>query len=348
MTLRESEREAREGGHDAPAAAACGKQPVTAPAADATLARLIQEELSAACGFSIGCLGAIAEFHDPAAEICSDDGGSTAVSDRGAMRIKLRGGESALAYEALSAADDAWQYGIAVIAPRERGIGPARPVLTELHPDTDAIQARDRDALLFDLGVGMPNVDYCVRTAEPALIACLRRYAGQPVAQAGHPLIEAMIEASPHRVAVSSVGRIEVYQPIDRHKTPLGPHTHLLPALLARRRTHSANIPLPPRSVPLLTLHPENPLLDEEGRRRPFASAAYERFESVLAAYGLPEYVNEKQRLRAAISAGSDATAYRTPRSRAGRLAMRITLRQLLHVPPAQGGLERWLARYRR
>ena len=345
MTLRETESDARANEARAGLSAARTER---VPAGNAALVRLLQEQLrDATCGISIGCLGAIAEFHDAEADVHDDACGVTAISTRGALRIALRGSESVLAYEALSAADDAWQYGIAVLNRHERGNGPARAVLTELGADADAIRAHDRAAVLFDLGVGMPNVDYCVRTSEAALIARLRQHIGEKVAQAGHPLIEAVIEASPHRVALSGVGRIEVYQAIDRHKTPSGPHTHLLPALLARRRTHSANIPLPPRCVPLVTLHPENPLFDAEGQRRPFAQIAYARFEAVLAAHGLPEYVEEKARLRAAVAAGEDPADYRAPRGRSGRLAMRIALRQLLHGP-AHRTLEQWLARHRR
>ena len=316
----------------------------------ATLLQFIHTELSTHhCAVSIGCLGAIAEFHDETATVTlADDDTLTGASPRGALRLRLRDGASAIAYEALSAHDDAWQYGIALTARGRGSRGPSRTVLTELGPDRDAIRSSDRAQLLFDLGVGMPNVDYCVRTADAALIARLRADCGQRVTITGNALIEALIDASPHRVALSPLARIEVYQAIDRHRTPSGPHTHLLPDLLARRRTHAANLPLPAQTLPLVTLHPENPLFDRNGHRRPFAPTAYARFQTTLERHGVPAYVEEKQRLRAALVTGVVPERYVRPRTRAGRLALRIALRQLAHdgVDAATGAM--WRAHFRR
>ena len=51
-----------------------------------------------------------------------------------------------------------------------------------------------------------------------------------------------ILAANPHRVFISRLGRIEVYQPIPppSGKSPEGPHTHVLPRLLQSRRTHPA------------------------------------------------------------------------------------------------------------
>jgi hypothetical protein len=294
------------------------------------------------CGFSIGCLGALAEFQDPAAASVPD-GGFMAVSDRGAIRVEHTAAASAIAYESLSGTADAWQCGIVFVTHANDGPGRARAVLTELTPDADAIRPCDRQSLLFDLGIGMPNVDYCVRTDDADLIAFLRRHAGMAVAQDGHRVLERIVDASPHRVALSALGRIEVYQRIDRHRTPHGPHTHLLPELLSKRRTHSANIPVPAGTLPLLTVHPDNPLTDAEGRRKPFARRAFDEFEALLTTHGTPEYVKEKRRLRQAVSAGRAPGDYRRPGTRLARLAMRIGLRQLLHAPPPGADVEPWI-----
>ena len=312
------------------------------------LAELIADHFAQpGAAFSIGCFGALAEYHDSTSPIVAGNGELSAVGARGAFRLVAHAGLAAFAYETLAAADDAWQCGIALVADTGHG-GPARRVLSELGPDTGALRAGDRTALLFDLGIGAPNVDYCIRTADPALIAYLRGHCGERVIETGHSVLEQLIETSPARVALSAAGRIEVYQRIDRHATPRGPHTHLLPALLASGRTHAANIPLPAGHLPFATLHPPHPLHDAEGARASFDPGRFSRFETLLADHGLPGYAAEKARLRAAIAAGMTPSAYVPPRSRPGRLALRIALRQLLHAPPPTGDAGAWLAHFRR
>ena len=301
-----------------------GNASITPPSGSNALLDLIYSQLhDHRAGASIGCLGAIAEFHEPEARYTRDAHRLTAVSARGALAVHLTGDELACAYEAPSAHGDAWQYGIALLAPERRGA--ARDTLTELGCDGEAIAAADRHLPLFDLGLGVPNVDYCVRSADPQVIAALRAHCGSTVVTPGHPLQAILIEASPTRVVMSPLARIEVYQAIARDRTPHGSHTHLLPDLLSRRPTHAANLPLPPRALPLMTLHPENPLFDDAGQRRAFDAAAFERFEALLARHGLPDYVSAKQALRAALAAGLD---HERPRNRITRAALRAALRQ--------------------
>ncbi len=47
------------------------------------------------------------------------------------------------------------------------------------------------------------------------------------------PAMAMILAANPHRVFLSRLGRIEVYQPIPppSGKSPQGPHTHVLPQL---------------------------------------------------------------------------------------------------------------------
>jgi hypothetical protein len=256
------------------------------------------------CGFSIGGLGALAEFHDPEAELSpGTDAHVCARSARGAIRI-------------------------------------------DLGQDKHAIDAADRDAVLFDLGAGMPHIDYCVRTADAALIETLRRYLGEQVVSKTHPLMDTIVDASPHRVVFSKLARIEVYQRIDRHVTPTGPHTHLLPDLLKGRRSHSANIPIPSGQLPLLNIHPENPLHDAVGQPRAFDQAAFARFELLLQAFGDPIYVAEKKRMRAALKRQLPAGEYIAASSRVGRLAQRIVLRQANFTPIDKTYLRTWQTRF--
>lgn len=301
-----------------------GIESLTPPTGSTALLELIYSQLhDHHAGASIGCLGAIAEFHESDATYTRDLDGLTAVSERGALAVRLHGDELVCAYEAPSAHGDAWQYGIALLAPGRRGA--ARATLTEIGADQQAIAAEARALPLFDLGLAMPNVDYCVRSADPQVIAALRAHCGTRVIAPGHPLQTLLIEASPTRVVMSPLARIEVYQAIARDRTPPGSHTHLLPDLLSRRRTHAANLPLPPRALPLMTLHPDNPLFDDQGQRRSFDAEAFQRFEALLAHHGLPAYVSAKRELRTALAAGH---AQARPRTRIARAALRATLRQ--------------------
>ena len=100
-------------------------------------------------------------------------------------------------------------------------------------------------------------------------------------------------------------------------------------------------------SLPLLTVHPDNPLTDAEGRRKPFARYAFDAFENIMSAHGVPHYVAEKRRLRAAVADGLTPGEYRKPGTRLGRLAMRIALRQLPHLPPQGADIGAWVKAFR-
>src|SRR5262249_21352664 len=156
-------------------------------------------------GFTIGSLGAIAEFFRDADEPVEGRSGELwRAAPRGAIRITLRDGALPLAHETLSARAGLWQHRVPFCPPaamRRRGM---RSTVTELGPDRDAIRQADRDAVLFDLGLGQRNVDFCVRTDDAGLIATLRAQEGGAVG----PLMGALIDASPPRVALSALGRI--------------------------------------------------------------------------------------------------------------------------------------------
>ena len=110
-----------------------------------------------------------------------------------------------------------------------------RTVLTALGADADALREQDRDAMLFDLGLGALQADLCIRVSDPDVAAALRAHAGRALFEPGNPAMGMILAASPHRVFVSRIGRIEVFQPIPAAdgKSPEGPHTHVLPKLLA-------------------------------------------------------------------------------------------------------------------
>lgn len=285
-----------------------------------------------ASGFSVGALGALAEFHRAAGEALTlDDRDRLRVATgRGALATGALAGVAPVAYEYPAADGESWRHGVVFCLPAARARGARRRTLTELGADAEAVRPEDRAGLLFDLGVGAANVDFCVRSADPALVAALRAAAGRPVFEAGNPVMDAILEANPHRVAVSALARAEVYQPIGRTKTPEGPHTHLLPELLRTGRSHAATVPVPDGMLPCLSLHPANPLLDGSGRPRPFDRDAHSAFQRLAGRWAAPDYAEEKRRVLAALDSGIDPAAFAPARTRLGRAALKVALRQLL------------------
>ena len=149
--------------------------------------RSLREHLALpSSAFSIGSFGAIAEFHRradeqvellPDAERPGDPLGI--VTARGALSVTLRPQARGIAYETLSRDGRRWQQGVVFCLPEAAGRGASRQVLTPLGPDREAIRAGDREALLFDMGLGARNIDFCVRSGDPDLVRLLERHAGE-------------------------------------------------------------------------------------------------------------------------------------------------------------------------
>ncbi len=295
-------------------------------------------------GWSIGAFGAIAEFmRDPGEPLLSVGDGEVATS-RGAMRIRLTPETLAMAYETVSARPERWLHGVAFCLDDARARMTGRTVFTELGPDRQAILEADRTGILFDIGAGADNVDACVRAHDPDVVAELRSLEGVRVIEDSDAMAR-LVATNPHRVFESRLGRIEVRQRIGSHDadppTPEGPHTHVLPKVLAKGRTHSANLPLPTGLVPCLNLYPANPTFDALGRPRSFDHAAHERFQALLEVWGDRECYRLKARLAAAVKAGEPPSSFR-PDGRYARAAARVALRQYPHVADDAGSLAAW------
>ena len=293
---------------------------------------------------SIGGLGAIAEFDGDQKKVSFDSANELQICNtKGAFKVKIDGGESLLAYETLSQTPKSWQWGMVVLADRDPYFANLKNGLHEIGPDTDAISENDKDALLFSLGTGLSNSNFTIRTKDPALLRILRANEGVCITEGNNPVLDAIIDLSPHRVVYSTIARIEVYQEISRHETPMGPHTHLLPSMLKARRTHVAAIPIPASQSPQLTLHPENPMFDQYGHSRPFAKSVCESFSPLVEAHCAEEFRIEKKRLKAAFKKQEKAINYVCPGTRLGRLAYKVTLRQLSHTCEDKAYLDTWL-----
>jgi hypothetical protein len=297
---------------------------------------------------SIGGLGAIAEFDSDSTKACFNENNELKItSAKGAFRLKLNGTESLLAYETLSQEPTAWLWGMMILTKKNLGFAKEQNKLHELGPDTKAINQEDKDSILFDLGVGLSNSSFNIRTKNPGLLRILRSNEGLYIAEGDNNVLDAIIDFSPHRVVTSSIARVEVYQEINRHETPSGPHTHLLPSLLKNRRTHVAGIPVADSQSPQLTLHPENPLFDQFGHLRTFSETVYERFAPLVDSHCVKEFHLEKERLKAAFKKREKAINYAPPMSRLARLAYKVALRQLSHTFKDRSYLDTWLRQAR-
>lgn len=300
----------------------------------------------ASSAWSIGAPGAIAEFHRGAADPCTYDSPGCAITGLGALRFEPCARVHAHAYEILSAQPQHWHHGIALTLPADAGAMSGRRVITELGPDREAIRAQDRDGVLFDLGLGSAWCDYHVRTADPAQVALLRQAAGASLLDPCCALYDDIVRMSPHRVFVSRLARIEIYQRIASpgDLTPQGPHTHLLPKLFRPARSHFPHTALPAGEGPCLVLYPANPVFDAAGRAKPFDAREHEAFQALLATYGDARDVAVKRAVWQAVRAGRSPGSIAAPSARRSRIAARIALRQLLHSDGFSSALADWRA----
>ena len=193
--------------------------------------------------WSVGTYGAIGEFDYEAAEA-----GLTLDLER--LLVSTPRGSLAIA-------DLAGVQAFALIDTRER-VREVAFCTTRMGARRAAITALD--ALTYDLGVAAPHVDLLVRVeaGDIATSAALGAAAGQSLFAAGHGAGAAIGRASPTRILVSAVARLEVHQPIPPPggRSPDGPHTHLLPHLLAEGRTRAPHSPLPDGLYCGLSLYP--------------------------------------------------------------------------------------------
>jgi len=175
------------------------------------------------------------------------------------------------------------------------------------------------------------QVDACIRVADADIVARLRACVGRPVFEPGNPAMSIVVPASPHRVFISRLGRIEVFQPIPppNGKSPEGPHTHVLPKLLRHRRTHSAAEPVPEGFVPCAHFYPAHPIKDALGRTLPFDAQRHETFQRMLRALGDPAAVSLKQQAIAAIVRGAQPSDIVVPNDRFARASVRVAIRQM-------------------
>ena len=297
--------------------------------------------------WSLGTFGAIAEFMrdaDEPAEIVRGELSAFVITPRGGIRLLAHPEIRPVAFETITT--QAWSQRVAFCLPEAQSAMNRRAVLTEVAPDAEALRLQDRDAVLFDLGLGVHQADCCIRTADAELIASLRGYVGRSLFEAGNPAMGLILKHSPHRVFVTRAGRAEIYQgiPLPGGKAPEGPHTHVLPKLLAHRRTHAATEPIPRGYVSCAHLYPAHPLRDGYGRALPFDTARYGAFQRLLSRYGDVEHIRLKRNVVKALNAGAGPEAIAMPRDRFAQAAIRVALRQIKASDGPSPALTAWFA----
>lgn len=283
-------------------------------------------------GWNMGSFGAIAEFHHVAGDAAPLAEGFTQFTDRGGVRIERLEGVRPVAHETLSPCTHRWTQGVSLCLPEREAAMNGRDTLTELGVDSEALREGDRDAVLFDMGLAQAQVDFCIRTADPALLEVLRKNAGRSLMEHGNPAMGAILKAHPHRIALTRLGRVEVYQMIGGPDTggasPEGPHTHVLPKLLKARRTHSANTPIPEGWVPCCGFHPASPVAGRLGEEKEFDVAAFDAFQGLLAAWGPESYIAQKNGVWATLEDRQGPDTWVEPDSRVARAGLRNAIRQ--------------------
>jgi hypothetical protein len=296
--------------------------------------------------WSLGTFGGIAEFsrdRDEKVSLTQSATGAVAVTARGGIAIDLSGDCRPFAFECI--ARSGWSQQVALCLPADQCAMNQRTVLTELDTDREALQPEHRGSVLFDLGLGALQADLCVRIDDHDTAARLRCHCGRSVFEPTNPSMGLLLETNPHRVFISRIGRIEVYQPIPpaSGKSPDGPHTHVLPRLLRSGRTHAATEPIPEGWIPCAHLYPGHPM---RAGGDLFDTACHDSFQRTIERFGLPECLAIKRRVVEAIGSGEPPSNLAIALDRHGRTGVRIALRQLKAAGTASPVLKAWLAEF--
>jgi len=287
-------------------------------------------------GWSMGSFGAIAEFTWDRGESiqCFNDGRVGRITSRGAISLETHSELTPIAYETIRKNPEHWGQAVAFCLPEALAKRNTKTVLTELGTDDAALRISDNQQILFDMGLDQKFVDVCIRTNDPILITRLRDACGKNLLAPDNDIMMHIINAGPTRVFMTNIGRAEVYQPIGIDKSPEGPHTHVLPKLLASGRAYSANTPIPDGLLPMLTLHAANPCVDKMGKSKVFEEPTHQHFQSTLQEWGDEHYLSQKNRTWEALAQQVKPCDFDPGKNRHLRSATRIAIRQYQHLHP--------------
>lgn len=246
--------------------------------------------------WTLGGFGALAEFrrdpHEPIVRLT--DGRPGLSTPRGGIAFARNAPIVPVAYE--TALPGGWSHALALCLPTDSCRVASSRTVTELGPDAGALRLQDAGAVLFDLGLALPQAEIRLRSGAPEQLAILRRACGRAAFAAGSPLPGLLAAGALDLVAETALGRVEVFARIGP-AGPGAPRAFVVPQIVALRRTHAATAPIPHGLVPCAHLHPPHPCRDGLGRAIPFRPERHAAFQALHARWGDPDHVALKMRL---------------------------------------------------
>ena len=273
--------------------------------------------------WSLGAFGAAAEFRcaedEPHARLEPERAGLR--TGRGGVALTLVETLRPIAYE--MPVGDGWSHAVALCLPSASLTAPACMHVTEPGPDAEALDPARRDAVCFDLGLGLAQASVRIRTDRPAALERLRAHRGHASPDFDTVIRRELAAGSVDVVVVGPLGRIEV---LGGAGDASGPRAYVMPKILRRGRTHVATAPIPSGLVPVAHLYPPHPCRDAAGRPIAFDRVRHDAFQALLARWG----DHDGEALKAAIAAGDPRPV--RPASRWSRAIERVAGAQATHL----------------
>ncbi|GJD46575.1 hypothetical protein AFCDBAGC_4457 [Methylobacterium cerastii] len=236
-----------------------------------------------ASAWSLGAFGAAAEFRrgqdEPFATL--EAGRVGLRTARGGVVLTLIETLRPVAYE--MPVGDGWSHAVALCLPATSLVPPARMGFTDFGPDAEALDPTRREAVSFDLGLGLSPASVRIRTDRPAALDRLRAHRGSASIDFDAVIRPELVAGGADLVVAGPLGRIEM---LGGAGDASGPRAFVVPKILLRRLTHLATAPIPVGLVPVGHLYPPHPCRDAAGRAMPFERARHDAFQALLARWG--------------------------------------------------------------
>jgi hypothetical protein len=252
-------------------------------------------------------------------------GPNSLVTPQGGIRLVLPDDAVAVAYEAPSERDPLRWEQVVAFCVRDPARA-CRTVVTELGPDRDALRPRDLGGVLFDLGLGVPTADVCVRATDRATLEALRDAAGSGIG-------DGLAGLTFHVVVETAVGRLEL--------------THPQPGSGLRLMSFRTAAPhLPEGFTSVLRLRPAHPAESPDGRPAPFDLDRHLAWQAILAEHGDPLLGVLAADVTDAVRAMRGPETMPVPDDPAARATVAVTLRRLALTDGMSGTLTTWRSRF--
>lgn len=265
---------------------------------------------------SIGAYGAVGQIaREPRLFVDAGSNQVVAATETSSVSLRWHAGLRTIAFEMLSSDPEGWNTAVAMCLPERDARMSARTQLTMVNQDTDSIFEANREKYTYDIGVGKPYADICVRAASGnlhELMGC----------ESTGDFLGYLLERDDCVwIFDTALGRIETR---DRRRR------HLVPQLLATNDTHSRTAPIPAGFVPVGYAFPPNPRHPETED----AAGSHFLFQDLLDQFGVSEIVKLKRRVERALDVGEPVANLKTlldhpgPPTRMEIDCIRVALRQ--------------------